>query len=130
MRRLLVIVATACLALIVASAHADEVKVGSACGTNIVTFNNAYDAGGSGPGAKLAFQVQDGGCVYYRAGCGVRLDGGVTCVVDAGLGDARICFGNNSDPYKVDMPANMDRLYFKGDDNTVSSCTNVLLRRP
>lgn len=130
MKRLLLIAAVFIPALFWRAAHADEVKVGSACGVNIVTFNGAMDAGGTGSGAKLAFQARDGGCVYYRAGCPTRADGGVTCTVDAGPGDPRICFGNNSDPYKVDMPAGFDRLFFRGDDNTVSSCTDVYQRRP
>ncbi len=130
MKRALLI--TAALAALVAVA--DEVRIGGTSGVNITTFNNAYDAGGSGPGAKLAFQVRDGGCTYYRAGCSVRADGGVNCVIDAGPGDPYICFANGSggllDPYKVDMPPGMDRLHFRCVDPAFTNQTDVYQRRP
>lgn len=130
MKRLLLTFAI-CTALMAVVSFADEIRIGGVGpAPNILTWNNAYDAGGSGPGAKVAFAMRDGGCTYYRPGCGVRADGGVTCVVDAGPGDVRVCFGNVSDPYKVDLCANCDRIHFRGDDNTLNNTVDVYLRRP
>ncbi len=114
---------------------ADEVHISgtpsSVCNvssTLVKCCNNALDAGGTGPGKKLAFQVRDGGMVYYRASCGLKADGGVVCPIDAGVGDVAVSFGLNFDPYKVDMPANMDRICFMG-DSTTNLCVDCFERR-
>ncbi len=121
----------ACGSLVAAIAFADEVRISgtpasvfNVSSTLVKCCNNALDAGGTGPGRKLAFQVRDGGTVYYRASCGPKADGGVVCPIDAGLGDTTVSFSNNSDPYKVDMPANMDRICFGGvsTDNQTVDC--------
>lgn len=119
-----------CAALVGGVALADQIRIGGVAGVNITTFNNAQDAGGTGTGAKLAFQVRDGGCTYYRTGCAPRADGGITCVVDAGPGDVYVCFSPVSDPYQFDMPANADRVYFRAFDPAQSVTADVYLRRP
>lgn len=136
MRRLLAVTAalfSTTLAYVgVSLAHADELRFASVCNvssTLVKCCSNALDAGGTGPGRKLAFQVRDAGAVYYRASCAPRADGGVTCVLDAGVNDPYVDFSSNTDPYKVDMPAGADRICFMG-NSTANLCVDCYERRP
>lgn len=96
--------------LIALMAWASELRVGIVKGANIQTFTGE-------PGGRYAVQCPsiDGGTdqkVWYRPGCPARADGGITCVVDAGLGDIVLDFKSLDRPYPVDLAPTEDRIYF------------------
>lgn len=102
------------VAVVAGLAYASELRVAIVRGANIQTFTGA-------PGGKYSVQCLsvDGGTdqkVYFRPGCNTRPDAGVQCVVDAGQGDGVMNFdpatGGSSDPYKVDLAPNEDRIHF------------------
>jgi hypothetical protein len=88
---------------------ASELRIGHVQGTGIQTVTVA-------PGAKLSIQCPniDGGAgqqVWYRPGCPLRTDAGITCILDAGLGDVLIDFSANADPYAINLAPNEDRVH-------------------
>ena len=99
-------------------AQGSELRVAIAQGTGIRTATLA-------PGGKYSVQCPntDGGAgerVYYRPGCPTRADAGVTCVIDAGVGDTIMDFTaatGSQDPYKIDLAPNEDRLHFRNVDD-------------
>ncbi len=108
--------------------EASELRVATVQGANIRTFTGV-------PGGKYSFQCpNDGGSgqkVWYRPGCKLRTDAGVSCVVDAGGGDPIVDFSSSPDPYKVDLAANEDRIHFANADGyaNVIHC-NIYRRNP
>lgn len=129
MRRVLVILATVGLAMWLSRpSDASELRVSIVQGANIRTFTGAW-------GGHYSVQCPtDGGAgqrVIYRPGCPLRADGGVQCVVDAGSGDVVMDFTANSDPYKIDLATNEDRLHFANADSYAATIfCNVYRRSP
>lgn len=113
-----------------ALAFASELRVGLAQGANIRSVTVAA-------GGKYSFQCPniDGGGgqrIFYRPGCPTRTDAGISCVVDAGLGDVIVDFTSatgQQDPYKVDLSPNEDRIHFANADSYANSVYCVVYRR-
>lgn len=122
MRRFLAIIV-----VIAATAWASELKVGLLSGLGIQSF-----AGAAGGKYSVQCPNTDGGAgqrIYLRPGCKARADAGITCVIDAGLGDPIIDFAANSDPYQIDLATNEDRIHVKTADSNGIWC-NVYRRSP
>lgn len=122
MRRFLAIVV-----VIAAAAWASELKVGFVTGLGIQSFTGTL-------GGKYSVQCPNidagvGQRVFVRTGCKTRPDGGVTCVVDAGLGDTMVDFTANQDPYQIDLAPAEDRIHIKNADGNSIWC-NIYRRAP
>lgn len=100
---------------------ASELRVSIIQGSGIRTFTGS-------PGGKYSVQCPniDGGAgqrVAYRPGCPVRSDGGVTCVIDAGLGDVVMDFTTatgSQDPYRIDLAPAEDRIHLRNYDDAIA----------
>lgn len=111
-------------------AFGSDLRIAIVQGSLVQTFTGT-------PGGRYSIQCPniDGGSgvrVAYRPGCPNKADAGVSCIHDAGMGDTIMDFTSSTgsqDPYKIDLQANEDRIYFVQPDLVTNSYWCTISRR-